>query len=355
MRRDRIWMAAAWIVLGAACLGCLPEVELEMEIPGPGDWTDCGPVLRAGAPGAWDHLLYGGFAGSAIKKGRRILLYYQGAAGHRADGDQTPLRRAVGVAISKDGLRFRKHRANPVLTWQPNRGPEEGAAAATATLDDRGRVLLFYGANTESGDPSRMQVNADVRIARSRDGVHFRDLGIVLDHGSPDVWGAGDELFPLAVVRHDSGWILYYVPNGTTERGRLGAAWGDRPDRLHRTGRVRGPFGAPIPVWGMASAIPIGPGHWALVTSRVREGSLDVHLVDPDRPRQSLASGPFHAFDPPSQGTVLLDRARGRWLLYQRRGGAYHAYVAPLLRAGERPAPDPVSCTGPRGRRRPAP
>jgi hypothetical protein len=312
----------------------------EIAIPTAEQWTDCGPVLRAGGPGSWDHLLYGGFAGSALRKDGRILLYYQGAYGHRQGGDETPLRRSIGLAVSDDGFHFEKHPDNPVLTWLPNDGPEEGAAAGTATLDEQGRVVLFYGANTDSGP---MTVNADVRVARSADGVRFEELGIVLDHGSPDVWASGDELYPLAVLRDGARWVVYYVPSGP-HRGVLGVAWGEGPETLAETARVRGSFGRRVGAWGMGSVARVGPRSWALFTNRVHEGIFEVHFVDAADPARLAAPSRRFAFDPPLHATVLLDDDRGRWLLYDRRGDHYGVRVAATNATATGRASAPGAC-----------
>jgi hypothetical protein len=321
-------------------LACQPTFVVDVEVPHADEWIDCGRIFDAGAEGDWDHLLYGGFAGSAVTRDGRTLLYYQGASGHRPDGDQTVVHRSIGLAISDDGIHFEKYAGNPVLTWLPNNGPEEGASAGASSLDHEGRVVLFYGANTEAGSP--LMVNADVRVAVSEDGLRFEDRGPVLDHESSEVWASGDEVFPLVALAREQGWIVYYVPNGHPEKGVLGVAWGDALEPWSDTARVRGPRGSRVRAWGMGSAGRVGAGVWALFLNRVHEGVLEVRLVDE---RDFRRVGPVersYSFESSSQGTVLLDRDRGRWFLYERRRGHYGVRVAPVVAsgtAGERPRP----------------
>jgi sucrose-6-phosphate hydrolase SacC (GH32 family) len=79
--------------------------------------------------------------------------------------------RAIGVAVSSDGINFKKYTGNPVLTWFPNKYGEEGAVSSGVTLDKDGNVVLYYGANTQE---SATTVNADGRVAVSPDGLSFQ-------------------------------------------------------------------------------------------------------------------------------------------------------------------------------------
>src|ERR671912_1919095 len=97
----------------------IPNTALEtnIRIPSQTDWVDHGTILEAGSQGEWDYYLWGGFAFSVIKKEDTYYLYYQGSSDYRTEYDQTVLWRAIGVANSSDGVRFSKHKINPILTW----------------------------------------------------------------------------------------------------------------------------------------------------------------------------------------------------------------------------------------------
>jgi hypothetical protein len=41
--------------------------DTEIDIPTQSDWIDYGTIFEAGAVGAWDHLLWGGFANSTAR------------------------------------------------------------------------------------------------------------------------------------------------------------------------------------------------------------------------------------------------------------------------------------------------
>jgi hypothetical protein len=127
--------------------------------------------------------------------------------------------RSIGVAVSSDGINFKKYSGNPVLTWFPNKYGEEGAVSSGVILDQDGNVVLYYGANTKE---SATTVNSDGRVAVSQDGFVFEDRGVVLDGKSPGVWGSGDEVFPVGAIYHQGRWIVYYIPNGVPQSGQLG-------------------------------------------------------------------------------------------------------------------------------------
>jgi hypothetical protein len=227
-----------WIsIMLTACI-YIPIAERNLTYPVPPQeaWVDHGTIFTRGELGDWDYQLFGGFALSAIKIDDSYFLYYQGTSAYRSDFDETVLWRAIGVASSPDGINFTKHADNPIVTWFPNQNGEEGAVSSAVTQADDGSIILFYGANIEQDE---IHVNADGRVALSTDGFNFTDLGVALDFRDRSIWGSGDELFPVLALRHANRWIVYYIPNGTLQSGRLGVAYGEQPDRLDRSAAVR--------------------------------------------------------------------------------------------------------------------
>jgi hypothetical protein len=278
-------------------------------IPNERDWVDRGLIFGHGEPGDWDHILWGGFAGTVIKKDGTYLLYYQGSRTYSKElGTVTD--RAIGVATSRDGIRFEKSAANPVLVWQPNDGPEEGAVSSGALIGPDGRLNFYYGANTEI---DKFNVYADARIAISPDGIQFSDRGTVLEHDDSSVWGFGDELFPILALTEAGAFYLYYLPNGGRRSGRLSVAWGPDYDDLTWSGEVEAPAHE-LKVWSMASAVRLDDHRYAIFMNE--EEQLQVRLVDLERPWRVSAVIRTYEFDNVASAFVLHDEQTGVWYLY---------------------------------------
>lgn len=303
------------------------EPELNIRIPAQEEWVDRGVILEAGAQGEWDLYLWGGFAFSVIKKDGTYYLYYQGSSDYRTEYDETVLWRAIGVATSADGIHFTKYEGNPVLTWFPNQYGEEGAVSSGVALGKQSETFLFYGANTQE---SPITVNADVRVASSSDGFNFTDLGIALNHKDRSVWGSGDELFSVAAI-HDSGkWIVYYIPNGTSESGLLGVAYGDQYNALTQSSAVTSD-GNPISAWGTAGNVRLDSDTYALVLNNVREKRTEVRLVSPQTPHLVSEPVAVYQFDEVQQAALLFDEENETWFLYYRtHENSYGVKTAPV-------------------------
>jgi hypothetical protein len=260
----------------AACTRPGEAVTADYHLPAESEWRDHGLIFTAGEAGEWDAYLYGGFTATVVKKNGSTFLYYQGASGYRTEPDETVTGRAIGVATSVDGLTFVKAAENPVLTWFPTaEDGEEGATSGAAVMDDAGTVVLFYGANTAI---NASLVNADGRLARSANGLHFTDEGIVLDHHDRALWAAGDELFPIMAIHDDGQWFVFYLPNGGLAGRHLGVAWGPAPDRLNESSAVRHGLGR-IGAWGTAGYAEIGDDLYAVFLNDVARAIIEVRLL----------------------------------------------------------------------------
>ena len=309
--------------------------EPTIRIPAQSEWVDYGTILQAGLPGEWDLYLWGGFAFSVLKKNGTYYLYYQGSSDYRTEFDETVLWRAIGVATSQDGIHFTKYERNPVLTWFPTQNGEEGAVSSGVTVGAQGETVLFYGANTQEV-PSI--VHADVRVATSWDGFTFTDLGVVLNRSDKSVWGSGDELFSVDAIYDSDQWIVYYIPNGSPERGRLGVAYGDRYDALTQTSMVTS-SGNPISVWGTAGHVKLDENTYALILNNVREKRTEVRLASLQTPYSVSEPVAVYQFDEVQQATLLLDAENEIWFMYYRTPA--NSYGVKLAPAGDLPLPTP--------------
>ena len=319
--RERLvffFLAALLLILPA----CAPIHTFNLPIPNQSDWLDCGPIFDAGNEGDWDYYLWGGFAATVVKKDGIFYLYYQGSSGYD-DDEATVMWRSIGAATSSDGIHFTKYTHNPVLTWFPMNNLEEGAVSSGAFLDDTGEIAIYYGANRWIGGS---QVNADGRLATSSDGFHFTDQGVILDHSDSGVWGFGDELFPIILFEDDGRYFTYYIPNGVTQRGQLGAAWGNAIDNLNNSAQARSGTSA-IAVWGPGSAVRVGPDIYALFTNNVYHDNgptLEVRTVSLNAPSSLSAPVASYQFANVWEAVVLFDEEVSTWFMYYR--SADHNY-----------------------------
>ena len=72
-------------------------------------------------------------------------------------------------------------------------------------------------------------------LATSTDGINFTDQGTVLDWSDSNVWGYGDELFPIGTFFAEDQWNTYYIAKGTAGSWVLGVGQGPSPDNLTTT------------------------------------------------------------------------------------------------------------------------
>jgi hypothetical protein len=317
----------------AAPTAAIQAPESNIRVPAQSDWVDYGTIFEAGEEDDWDLYLWGGFVFSVLKIDESYYLYYQGSSDYRTEFDETVLWRAIGVAVSKDGVHFTKYEANPVLTWFPNQNGEEGAVSSGITIGEQGDIFLFYGANTQE---SPTTVNADIRVASSLDGFHFTDLSIALDRTDTSVWGSGDELFPVDAIYDSGKWIVYYIPNGTAESGSLGVAYGDQYNALTHSSAVTS-GGRPLSVWGTAGHVKLTQDIYALVLNNVREHRTEVRLVSLQSPNTFSEPIAVYRFDEVQQAVLSLDRENETWFMYYRTFA--NSYGVKLAGAGNEPLP----------------
>jgi hypothetical protein len=240
-----------------------------IEIPTVTDWQNAQLAFSHGSPGQWDYYLWGGFANSIIKKGNTYYLYYQGSPSYSDQCDSVSYRK-IGVAKSTDGIHWVKSDKNPVLSWTVHGGVEEGPVSSAAWLGADGKVYVYYGANTGSG----CTVNASARLAVSADGETFQDLGQVLSGSASNVWGSGDEIFPVGAYSDADRWYLYYIPNGVSLARKLGVAIGASPTNFTQS---MGLNNSTIPAWGPVSIVFDGSEAVLITNPGSAQNPIDIY------------------------------------------------------------------------------
>lgn len=324
---------------GQASGGKLPEVK----IPKQSDWTLAGTAIEKGPPNSWDARLHGQISPCAVvKKGGVYYLYYIGADGNREDGG--PAHRGLGVAISRDGLSFKKYRDNPIITHLPHNNPEEGVFSAGATLDDNGNIVLYWTAILAK-DSTTTQVNSNIHVGVSKNGLDFGKSKVLLRFNDPSV-PSDDEIGALGALRASGKWHLYYFSKGGVPAWSLVHASGPTKDTFPQRGRiileaVKEPqqvIGGGDPVWLSDDKVAL------FIVCGFRSGRIEVRTISPDSPDKLSLPVEMYRFDGWRHATVFLDRDVGKWFMYHRRreGNTICVRTAPMILtnrdAGHRPA-----------------
>jgi len=177
------------------------------------------PVLQLGAEGTFDS---GGMGpGCALMIDDQVYLYYTGLA-PRCD---IPHQLAIGLAVSDDGVRFRRKCKGPVLST----GPRDPLFASTPCVrQGKDGFEMWYASGTgwrrvgEAWEPSYV-----IRHARSHDGI---------------IWSLATELTLPSTAKIDYGQVRSWVlqgPDGLhlwySRRGSEFRAPGDAAYRLMHT------------------------------------------------------------------------------------------------------------------------
>jgi hypothetical protein len=282
-------------------------------IPSFNDWEAGIVAFSHGTEGEWDHILWGGFANSLIKKGDTYYLYYQGSSSYDNQCESVS-QRAIGVATSTDGINWVKSTRNPVISWSSQGSIEEGAASSAAWVGEDGKIYIYYGANTGTG----CNVNASVRLAVSEDGENFQDLGEVLSGSDPNVWGSGDEIYPVGAYSYENQWYLYYIPNGVSLSRKLGIASGDNYDNFTQT---TGLNDSSTDSWGPVSILLNGSDAVLFTNPNGGNGPINIYRFNAANPSVINLYDSYTLPDC-TQSSVIHESNEERWLMSCRDTGA---------------------------------
>jgi hypothetical protein len=288
------------------------------KIPTVDDWQATHHAFSRGTEGEWDHYLYGGFANSLIKKGDTYYLYYQGSPTYDTNCESVS-HRAIGVATSTDGIHWVKSDKNPVIAWSSQGSIEEGAVSSAVWLGTDNKIYLYYGANTGSG----CTIRASARLAVSENGEDFQELGEVLSGSDPNIWGGGDEIFPIGVYAHDDQWYLYYTPNGVPLSRKLGVATGSAPTTFTQTSGLNN---STIPAWGPVSVISEDSTSVLVTNPNDGSGAINIYTFDTANP-SLVALYDSYVLPNCNQVSVIYESSVPQWVLSCRDQTAGNYYI----------------------------
>jgi predicted GH43/DUF377 family glycosyl hydrolase len=150
-----------------------------------GQWVrGAAPVLPVGPYGSWDER---GVADPyVIRAGRAYYMFYLGM--DRAE------RQRLGVAMSDDGVRWTKLRSNPILELGEYGAFDEKGLGEPAVWASSGYYWMLYTGR----DHNEMR---RLGLARSRDGVRWQKLALVIAGGEP--WDSKVICDPTVIVNGD--------------------------------------------------------------------------------------------------------------------------------------------------------
>lgn len=151
------------------------------------------PVLPLGPRGAWDER---GVADPyVLEAGGRLYMYYLGQDRAR--------RQRIGVAMSEDGIRWRKLRSNPILELGPVGAFDEVGLGEPAVWSFGGRYWMLYTARDRNE-------HRRLGLATSLDGVHWKRVSrqAVLEGDRP--WNAKVVCDPTVLPAGDGTFHMWF-------------------------------------------------------------------------------------------------------------------------------------------------
>jgi len=177
--------------------GRQPQIGLARTSSGR-DWSKHGPpVLATGPYGSWDER---GVADPyVVRLEGRFYLFYLGMDRAR--------RQRLGIAMSDDGLAWRKLRSNPVLELGDFGSFDENGLGEPAVWASNGYYWMLY---TGRGRSEYRRLG----LARSRDGVHWEKTSAVFSGDQP--WNSKVICDPSVIV--EAGQVRVWFGGGDVAR-----------------------------------------------------------------------------------------------------------------------------------------
>lgn len=216
-------------------------------------WEEKGTILESDPNLFWENKLKIGIAGSA-KVGTTYYLFYLAGFNGQWKEHGGSNHQSLGVATSQDGITFKKHTNNPVLTphvFVPVSAEEEGIRTAFVQyVPSEKQFYGFFGVESPGGKntcPFRdgalgwiswfckgnIEVDSAVYLATSFDGLNWDVKGAV----DGAYRKKGHEVYASGWV-HDGTKFHLYI---TTAEGGLNkkASSGDKPLNLKELGEAK--------------------------------------------------------------------------------------------------------------------
>jgi hypothetical protein len=182
---------------------------LTLDITEPGRTIEVGkePVLSPGEPGYFDDS--GAMASCVVPVGEQLYMYYIGWNLTKT----VPFRNSIGLAISEDGVHFRRASEGPVL----DRNTYDRCFTASSCVLKEGDLFRMWYLSafkwTKQGDGWRHHYH--IKYAESDDGIIWRPTGRV----AIDFKDASEYAISVPrVIREDGIYKMWYSYRGDAYR-----------------------------------------------------------------------------------------------------------------------------------------
>ena len=154
------------------------------------------PVLDVDTGQSWDNFFLD--TPSWLKDSSGYKMYYFG------DNDNNPLNSAIGLAISNDGIHWKRYTHNPVLRPGKNGDWDSLYIESPTVVYAKGKYFMYF-----SGVDSSYKVR--IGMALSTDGIHWTKYSNnpVLTEGKPGDWDSYSVATP-SVIYKDSVFLMWY-------------------------------------------------------------------------------------------------------------------------------------------------
>lgn len=202
------------------------------------------PVLDLGPPGTFDDS--GVMPSWIVRRDGLVYLYYIGWNVRNT----VPYHNSVGLAVSEDGVHFRRLRDGPIMDRNAD---EPYFCATTCVLPDGDRWRNWYLSCTEWVTlEGGMEPRYHLKYAESRDGIYWERQGVVaIDYKSPSEGG----IVRASVLKQGSGWRMWYCYRSHVD-------YRSDSSSSYRIGYAESPDGVAWTRLDEASGIDTSPGEW---------------------------------------------------------------------------------------------
>jgi hypothetical protein len=189
--------------------------------------------------------------------------------------------------------------------------------SAGIVLDTNGDIVIYYGA-MKAPNASSISVSSDIRVITSNDGFNFYGDTLVISHSDSNMWGSGDEMFPLGALKHNGVWYVYYTAVARGISWVLGVAWGNSKTNLPNSKEFYKT--SSYYTKGGCDPIPLNSSEFAMFIGQDNDRNvehIDIKKVKYSDPTKISSSVVTYNMDTCSGHVVFNDGPK--WFMYYRR------------------------------------